>query len=230
MVARGDLGVEIPLENIPYIQKELVRKANRAGKPVIIATQMLRSMVDSPRPTRAEATDVANAILDGADAVMLSEETASGNYPVEAVQFMAKIALSAELMFPHEAYLSLVPQKEVSESVAHASCVLADHLDATAIITPTRSGSTAKQISRFRPREKIIALSPEITTTRRLALFWGCLPSLVADPKDTDELIEKSAQTALETGHVVKGDMVIITAGYPVWVAGLTTMLRVKRL
>ncbi len=230
MVARGDLGVEIPLETIPNVQKSLVRKANIEGKPVIIATQMLRSMVDSPRPTRAEATDVANAILDGADAVMLSEETASGNYPVEAVQFMSRIALSAETAFPHDSYLKLVPKKEVSESVAHASCVLSDHLDAAGIVAPTRSGYTAKQISRFRPRGKIIALSPEPVTIRRLALYWGCLPSLVADAKDTDALIEKSAKTALETGHVVKGDLVIITAGHPVWVPGLTKMLRVKKL
>ncbi|MBU2498119.1 MAG: pyruvate kinase, partial [Proteobacteria bacterium] len=186
MVARGDLGVEIPLEKVPYLQKELIRKANTIGKPVITATQMLRSMVDSPRPTRAEAADVANAVLDGTDAVMLSEETAIGSYPVEAVRFMARIIESTEENFPHSRYLKLVPQKEISESVAHASCVLADHLDAAAIIATTQSGLTARHISRFRPARPILALSPHRTTVRKLTLSWGCIPQLVPDPKDTD--------------------------------------------
>ncbi len=230
MVARGDLGVEIPLENVPGIQKALVSKANAMGKPVIIATQMLRSMVNSVRPTRAEATDVANAVLDGADAVMLSEETASGNFPVQAVEFMVRIAEDAEKNFPHEKYLKLIPGKDVSGSVAHASCVLADHLDAAAIVATTRSGFTAMQISRFRPRTKIIALSPEKWSIRRLALCWGCFPSLVPEHKDTDEMIEKAALSAIGTGNVSKGDLIVITAGHPVWVAGTTNMMRVKRL
>jgi pyruvate kinase len=230
MVARGDLGVETPLEEIPTIQKMLIRKANSLGKPVITATQMLRSMVDSPRPTRAEATDVANAVLDGTDAVMLSEETASGAYPVQAVEFMVRILESAETRFPHGKYLRLMPGKEVSESVAHASCILADHLDAAAIVAPTQSGLTARNISRFRPKRPIIALSPHPPIVRRLSLFWGCLPSLVPDPKGTDDMIETAAQSALHTGTVTKGDLVVITAGHPVWQAGTTNMLRVKRL
>ena len=230
MVARGDLGVEIPLENVPGIQKMLVNKANAAGKPVIIATQMLRSMVNAPRPTRAEATDVANGVMDGADAVMLSEETAMGSYPVEAVQYMVRIAESAEKRYPHDKYLRLIPQKEISESVAHASCVLADHLEAAAIVATTRSGHTAMQISRFKPKQKLIALSPDETTVRRLCLYWGCMPSLVAEAKDTDERIEKAALSALETGKVQKNDTVVITSGHPAWVEGTTNMLRVKRL
>jgi len=230
MVARGDLGVEIDIENIPGIQKVLVKKANKAGKPVIIATQMLRSMVLSPRPTRAEATDVANAVLDGADAVMLSEETASGDFPVEAVRYMARIAENAEKIYPHDRYLKQMPAKKIPDSVAYVSCVLADHLEAKAIVPTTRSGFTAKQISRFRPKTKIIALSPDKTTVRRLALYWGCLPSFVPDPKDTDEMIEKAAQSALKTGNVAKGDLIIITAGYPIWAAGTTKMLKVKKL
>ncbi|MBT8339198.1 MAG: pyruvate kinase, partial [Desulfatitalea sp.] len=151
MVARGDLGVEIPLENVPTIQKMLVRKANNLGKPVIIATQMLRSMVDAPRPTRAEAADVANAVLDGTDAVMLSEETASGAFPVQAVRFMASIALSAEQNYPHAYYLRVTPRSEIAEAVANAACMLAKSIDAAAIAATTRSGSTAAQIARYRP-------------------------------------------------------------------------------
>ena len=230
MVARGDLGVEIPLENVPGIQKMLVRKANAAGKPVIIATQMLRSMVSSPRPTRAEATDVANAVLDGADAVMLSEETASGNFPVEAVRFMVRIIENAEEHFPHSRYLALPMGTNVSESVAHASCALADHLDAKAIVATTRSGFTATQISRFRPRPTLIALSPERKTIRRLALYWGCIPSYVEETRNTDERLEKAAVSAIGTGNVNRGDLVVLTTGHPVWAAGTTNMLRVKEL
>jgi len=198
MVARGDLGVEIHLENVPVIQKMLVDKANAIGKPVIIATQMLRSMVRAPQPTRAEATDVAHAVLDGADAVMLSEETATGDYPVDAVRFMVRITESAEKIFPHEKYLKLLPKKKIPDSVAHVSCVLADHLNAAAIVPTTRSGFTATQISRFRPKPKIIALSPDKTTVKRLSLYWGCSPTLIDDTNDTDEMIEKALEAGAE--------------------------------
>jgi pyruvate kinase len=230
MVARGDLGVEIPLENVPIIQKMLVSKANALGKPVIIATQMLRSMVDSPRPTRAEATDVANAILDGADAIMLSEETASGNYPVSAVECMVRIAESAEKSFPHEKYLKFMPNKTVSESVAHASCVLAEHLNASAILATTRSGSTAVHIAKFRPNPLIIALSPNPATVRRLSLHWGCVPYLIEEIYDTDEMMEEVADFALNTDVLEEGDLVVMTAGHPVFTSGTTNMLKVKRL
>ncbi|RLC24719.1 MAG: pyruvate kinase [Deltaproteobacteria bacterium] len=230
MVARGDLGVEIPLAEVPLVQKKLIRKANMLGKPVITATQMLRSMVDSPRPTRAEATDVANAVLDGTDAVMLSEETASGSFPLEAVKYMAEIIKQAEEGFPHGKYLKLMPAEDVSESVAHASCVLADHLHAAAIVATTQSGMTAGYICRYRPRQPVIALSQLPRTVRRLSLVWGCIPRLVSDPRDTDDMFEKAARSALRTGILSKGDVVVITAGHPVWVAGTTNMIRVKRL
>jgi len=230
MVARGDLGVEIPLENVPNIQKMLVNKANKTGKPVIIATQMLRSMVSAPRPSRAEANDVANAVLDGTDAIMLSEETASGEYPVQAVQYMRRIAEKAEEHFPHEKYLSLMPEIDVSESVAYASCVLADHLDVKAIVATTRSGSTAAHISRFRPKPNIIALSPEKSALRRLALYWGCLPSLVIEARGKTRTTDSSALSALASGYVSKGDLVVITSGYPEYVEGTTNMMRVVKL
>ncbi len=229
MVARGDLGVEIPLEEVPGIQKRLIQKANAIGKPVITATQMLRSMVDAPRPTRAEASDVANAVLDGTDAVMLSEETAAGNYPVQAVRYMVRIVAEAEKTYPHDRYLKMVPEKEISDAVSYAVCVLADHLDAAAILAPTQSGRTATHISRFRPKQPIIAFAPSLTTVRRLLLFRGIYPHLIPDPRDTDDMIEKVSEKALETGDMAEGDLAVITAGHPVSVTGMTNMIRVKR-
>ncbi len=230
MVARGDLGVEIRIENVPGIQKMLVEKANKRGKPVIIATQMLRSMVHAPWPTRAEATDVANAVLEGTDAVMLSEESAVGDYPVEAIDYMVRIIESAEKDFPHEEYLTRLPSKQIPDSVAYASCVLAGHLEAKAIVPTTRSGFTATQVARFRPRPQILALSPEETTVRRLTLYWGCNPLLVPDTRDVDEMIEETAASVLKTGKFSRGDLIIITAGYPIWASGSTKMLKVQEL
>jgi len=230
MVARGDLGVEIPLETVPGIQKELVRKANAAGKPVIIATQMLRSMVDAPRPTRAEATDVANAVLDGTDALMLSEETAAGNYPVKSVEYMARIAENAESSYAYEKSFSMITDIQVSESVAHAACTLADHLNAAAIIASTQSGFTASQLSRFRPKSHIIAMSPDKHTVRRLCLYWGCLPSEVPRADDLDAMLETAVQTARDIGHVKTGDLIVITAGHPLWQPGTTNMIKVREL
>ncbi|MFP4476753.1 MAG: pyruvate kinase [Desulfatibacillaceae bacterium] len=230
MVARGDLGVEIALERVPMVQKMLIAKANRLGKPVITATQMLRSMVDSPRPTRAEATDVANAVLDGTDAVMLSEETAMGEYPVEAVEQMDRIARRAEEAINSEKYLFIQPERSVSDSVAHAACVLAEHLAAGAIVATTDSGTTAMRIARYRPHRPILAFSPNDDVVRLLALFWGVHPVLVATPQDTDELIERAGEWALETGLVNENDIIVITAGHPIGGEGKTNMLRVKRL
>ena len=230
MVARGDLGVEIPLENVPNIQKMIIQKANRRGRPVIIATQMLRSMVDAPRPTRAEAADVANGVLDGADAVMLSEETASGGFPVEAVQYMTNIARAAEERFPYRRYLRQVQNLDISQSVAAAACNLANSLKAAAIVATTRSGATAHHVARFRPQGRIIALSPSEKTVRRLAMCWGCIPCFLGLTDDTDEMIETAAASVLETGHVRSGDLVVITAGRPLYAAGTTNMLWVKRL
>jgi len=230
MVARGDLGVEIPLEKVPNIQKELVRKANRLGKPVVIATQMLRSMVDAPRPTRAEAADVANAVMDGADAVMLSEETASGNHPVGAVRYMARIASSAEEKYPHQKYLEVMQKRGTAESVSYAASILAKNLSASAVVATTRSGSTATHISRFRPQQPVIALSPDEAAVRRLALYWGVMPFFLPIIEDTDEMVEQAALAAMEKGHVHKGDRIVITAGRPIWAAGTTNMLWVKEL
>jgi len=230
MVARGDLGVEIPLENVPNIQKRLVRQANTLGKPVVIATQMLRSMVESPRPTRAEAADVANGVLDGADAVMLSEETASGKYPIEAVQYMARIAASAEEKYPHNKYLQVLPRNGTAESVSYAASILAKNLSARAVVATTRSGLTAIHISRYRPYQPIIALSPDESTVRRLALYWGVMPFFLPIIEDTDEMVEQAALAAMEKGHVHKGDRVVITAGRPIWEVGTTNMLWVKEL
>ena len=230
MVARGDLGVEIPLERVPYIQKKLVRKANMAGKPVVIATQMLRSMVESPRPTRAEATDVANGVLDGADAIMLSEETASGDYPEEAVRFMARIAASAEEKFPHEKYLEMLPKDGTAEAVSYAASILARNLNAGAIVATTRSGFTASHISRYRPAQPIIALSPDQQTVRHLTLLWGCIPFFLKEIEDTDQMVEQAALAAVDRGHARKGDRIVITAGRPIWQAGTTNMLWVKEL
>ncbi|MCX7982735.1 MAG: pyruvate kinase [Syntrophales bacterium] len=228
MVARGDLGVEIPLEDVPLVQKKIIATANAHGKIVITATQMLRSMVNSPRPTRAEATDVANAVIDGTDAVMLSEETATGSYPVEAVQFMDRICRAAEKGLSYHYYEKMAPSRDVSQSVAHAACVLADHLAAKVIVAYTYSGATARYISRFRPRQPIIALSPEKKTVARLALCWGCYPQLGVNPRDTDDLIEKAAQSVLSSRELAPGDLIVITLGHPIWRSGTTNTLQVK--
>ena len=230
MVARGDLGVEIPLENVPGTQKMLVAKGNRSGKPVIIATQMLRSMVDSPRPTRAEATDVSNAVLDGTDALMLSEETAMGSFPDLATDYMARIAKQAELNYPYEKSFLEILETRVSESVAHAACILANHIKASVIIATTKSGYTATQVSRFRPESRIVALSPDETTVRRLSLYWGCIPAHVEYTDDTDEMFERATRFVLEAGYAKEGDLVVLTAGHPLWETGSTNMITVRRV
>jgi pyruvate kinase len=232
MVARGDLGVEIPLEKVPLVQKDLIKRANRLGKPVITATQMLRSMVESPRPTRAEASDVANAILDGTDAVMLSEETATGRYPVEAVRFMVMIARTIEQSFPHAAFLPPDPYQkgEIADSMSHAACQLAEDLGATAIITPTRTGRTARLVSRYRPRHPILAFSPKATTVRRLILSWGVYPILVPEFTNVDEIVGKGITAALRRGWVAKGERVVVTAGTPIDLPGTTNLITVEEL
>ncbi len=232
MVARGDLGVEIPLEEVPMAQKELIKRANSLGKPVITATQMLRSMVESPRPTRAEASDVANAILDGTDAVMLSEETATGRYPVDAVKFMALIAWATERSFPHEAFLPPNPYQrgEIADSMSHAACRLAEDLGVAAIITPTRTGRTARLVSRYRPRSPILAFSPKSTTVRRLVLSWGVYPILVTEFTNVDEIVGKGITAALQRGWVAKGQRVVVTAGTPVDLPGTTNLITVEEL
>ena len=231
MVARGDLGVAIPLATVPRMQKMLIGKANRAGKPVITATHMLRSMQDSPRPTRAEATDVANAVLDGTDAIMLSEETAIGRFPLEAVTTMAAIAADAESSFPFDAWLHRFETGgPLPEAVARAACTLAADIDAAAIVTCTQSGGTARRVARYRPRTAILAPTPHAETYRRLALVWGVTPLLNQSEPTTDELIDGVLGAALASGRVQRGDTVVIAAGVPVGRPGMTNLIKVQTL
>ena len=233
MVARGDLGVETPLENIPQVQKMLIRKANRGGKPVITATQMLRSMVDGPRPTRAEVTDVANAILDGTDAVMLSEETAVGRYPLKALRTMVKVAEDAESAFPHEAWTrrrSAEPVGTLAEAVALSACTLAENIRAACLITFTSSGSTARLVSRYRPGCSLLAPTPRLSTYRRLALVWGVVPILSRRLKTADGMIRQARLAVLSARLAAKGQKVVITAGVPLGVPGTTNLLKAEEL
>lgn len=230
MVARGDLGLETPIEKIPNVQKKLIRKANGCGKPVITATQMLRSMVDHTQPTRAEVTDVVNAIYDGTDAIMLSEETASGQFPVEAFQMMAKIAQSAEEEFPHPLFLERETDKEMNlqPAITYNASLLAEEVGAKVIVTPTESGSTARWVSKYRPRQPILALSRHLSTVRQLNLCWGVYPVLVSDWKDTDEMLERSKRMPKEFGMASKGEKVVIIAGVPISVRGTTNLIKVE--
>lgn len=230
MVARGDLGVEIPPEEVPLVQKMIIRKCNKVGKPVITATQMLDSMIRNPRPTRAEVTDVANAIFDGTDAIMLSGETAAGKYPVESVQTMYRIASKTEHSLNYKEMLGKFGIEEVSvtNSISHATCTTAQELEASAIITATSSGYTARMVSKYRPYSSIIAFTPNKEVVRRLALVWGVYPVLVCNYSNTDELFEESTKKALEKGLVQSGDLVVITAGIPVGIAGTTNLIKVQ--
>jgi len=233
MIARGDLGVETPLEKVPLVQKMLIQKSNQAGKPVITATQMLRSMVDSPRPTRAEVTDVANAILDGTDAVMLSEETAIGKFPVESVATMARIAEDAESGFPFETWINRLgrkTEKSLPEAVGCAACNLAESINASSIITFTQTGSTARLVAKCRPRRPVLAMTPLEKTYRRLGLVWGVVPFLSETMKDTDEMIDRAFKIALQSGIVKRGQIVVITAGVPVGVPGTTNLIKAEVL
>jgi pyruvate kinase len=230
MVARGDLGVEIPTEEVPVVQKMIIEKCNNAGKPVITATQMLDSMIKNPRPTRAEASDVANAIFDGTDAIMLSGETANGKYPVETVVTMSLIAERAEKALNYEEKLKKRRRNHipnVPNAISLATCNTAMDLKASAIITATQSGHTAKIVSHFRPECPIIAVTPYEKIARKLALNWGVFPIVASKMESTDELIEKSVDIALETGYVKKGDVVVIAAGIPVNYVGTTNMMKV---
>ena len=230
MVARGDLGVEIPIEQVPLTQKMIIEKCNKAGKPVITATQMLDSMIRNPRPTRAEASDIANAIFDGTDAIMLSGETASGKYPVEAARTMAKIAAAAESRLNFEKMLEKRREshvQNVSNAISIATCTTAMELNATAIITATQTGNTARMVSKYRPNCPIIAVTPSEKVARKVALNWGVFTILTKKVESTDELIDKSVDMALKTGYVKKGDLVVIAAGIPVSYSGTTNMLKV---
>ncbi len=231
MVARGDLGVEMPAEEVPVIQKRIIRAANQVGKPVITATQMLESMITSPTPTRAEASDVTNAIYDGTDAVMLSAETAVGSYPVEAIRFLARCAEISEASLDYEAILATGLRHRrptVTDSISYASCATAADLCAAAIITATSSGSTARMVARYRPRAPIIAVSANLAALRRLQLIRG-VTTLRADcATSMDEQIDMSTMAAREAGLIGNGDLVVITAGMPIGTTGTTNMLKVR--
>ncbi|MFC2003959.1 pyruvate kinase [Chloroflexota bacterium] len=233
MVARGDLGVDIPLERVPLIQKEIIQKCNRVGKPVITATQMLESMVNAVRPTRAEVTDVANAILDGTDATMLSAETSVGKYPVQAVRTMARIAQETEkrLSYAHLiAERSMLIERETDELISYSACHTADSLGAVAIVAFTQSGSTASRVSKYRPRVPVLAITPSDVVSGKLLLYWGVYPFQVAPASSVDELFKMGANLAKETGLAKPGDLIVITGGVPIGVAGLTNLLKVERI
>ena len=216
MVARGDLGVEVPAEDVPLIQKEIIRKCNAAGKPVIVATQMLDSMERNPRPTRAEVSDVGNAILDGTDAIMLSGETASGDYPVEAVSTMNRIAQRIESSLEYKEMFverGLQHLKSRTRAIAHATVQMAYELDVPAIITPTESGYTTKVVSKYRPKAAIVAYTPSEKALRQLNLRWGVYPVLGSMWSDADEMLSNATAAAVKEGYVQRGDMTIITSG-----------------
>ncbi len=231
MVARGDLGVEMPPEEVPLIQKQLIRAANELGKPVITATQMLNSMIESPRPTRAEASDVANAILDGTDALMLSGETAIGRYPVEAARMMARIALATEAHFDHRSWLRRAAERgtpTITEAVTLTTCEVAHSLKAAAIVASTYSGYTARMVAKLRPEAPILAVTDQPSTYRQLALTWGVRPVLCPRVNDTDEMMAAATHAAVEAGLARPGDILVITAGLPIGVPGYTNMMKVQ--
>ncbi len=233
MVARGDLGVEIPAEEVPVIQKRIIRAANLVGKPVITATQMLESMITSPTPTRAEASDVTNAIYDGTDAVMLSAETAVGEYPVEAIRFLVRCAKIAEESLDYEAILATgVKNKRqtITDSISYACCSIAADLGAAAIITSTTSGSTARMVARHRPGAPIIAVSPSLESLRKLQLIRGVTTLLAEQASTMDEQLIASTRAARKAGLIKNGDLVVITAGMPIGTTGTTNMLKVRTI
>ncbi|WP_419725794.1 pyruvate kinase [Terrisporobacter petrolearius] len=229
MVARGDLGVEIPTEEMPIVQKEMIKKCNELGKPVITATQMLDSMIRNPRPTRAEVTDVANAIYDGTDAIMLSGETAAGKYPVEAVKTMATIAKRIEETLDYDNILRSkgLNNTNVTDAISYATCTTAKSLTASGIVTSTSSGHTARMVSKFRPNTPIIAATPNERTSRQLSLSWGVYTVNCQQAGNTDDLIDNSIEASKNEGFIHDGELVVITAGVPTGVSGTTNLIKV---
>jgi pyruvate kinase len=230
MVARGDLGVEMPLEKVPGVQKQMTRLGRVTGKPVVVATQMLESMINAPVPTRAEVSDVATAIFEGADAVMLSAESAAGKYPVEAVATMNRIAEEVE---GEEVYRSIIdaqrarPEATGADAIADAAREIADTLDLAAVICWTSSGSTALRVARERPRPPIVALSPNIATGRKLAVVWGVHCVITEDARDQDDMVDRACRIAFKEGFAKSGQRVIVVAGVPFGTPGATNMLRI---
>ena len=229
MIARGDMGVEIPLEDVPVIQKEIINKVYTAGKQVITATQMLDSMIKNPRPTRAETTDVANAIYQGTSAIMLSGETAAGKYPVEALRTMVKIAIRTEADIPYNQQFSILNREHapnMTTAISHATCMTAIDLRAKAIITVSRSGNTARMISKYRPGCLIVGCSPEEHTCRQLNMSWGITPVLIKEEYSMEILLLHATEAAERAGYVEKGDIVVLTAGVPLGRSGNTNLLK----
>lgn len=233
MVARGDLGVEVLPEEVPLIQKTLIKKCNQSGKAVITATHMLDSMVRNPRPTRAEASDVANAIFDGTDAIMLSGETAIGKFPLQSLETMDRIAVRTEQALNYEEILrakKIEYKRTVTDAISHATCTIAMDLKADAILTPTVSGSTARLVSRYRPKAPVIALSSVSDTLSHLCLTWGVLPVAVPQAEGTDEMFAIGMEACLEKGLIKKGHLVVFTAGVPIGVPGTTNLIKVHNV
>ncbi len=234
MVARGDMGVEIPFENIPALQKMIIHKVFASGKIVVTATQMLESMITNPRPTRAEITDVANAVYDGTSALMLSGETAMGAHPVESVKTMASIAETTERDINYvEQFKKVMPKhgkRDITSAISHATVTTAHDLNAKAIITVTKSGNTARQISKYRPNCPIISATTSAKVRRQNNLSWGVIPVMCSEKSNTDELFEHAVEVALETGIIKKGDIVVITAGIPLGQSGTTNMLKAQEV
>lgn len=231
MVARGDMGVEIPYEEVPVIQKKIIKKVYRAGKQVITATQMLESMIKNPRPTRAETTDIANAVYDGTSAIMLSGETAAGAYPVEAVKTMVRIAERTEQdvdyrkrFFQYER----AADPDITDAICHATCTTALDLNAKAIVTVTKSGRSARMISRYRPISDIISCATTEKVCRQLSLTWGVTPILIKEEKDVFDLFDKAIRAAEKMKLLEKGDLTVITSGVPIGVSGTTNMMKVQ--
>jgi len=238
MVARGDLGVETAPQRVPLAQKDIIRLCNQLGKPVITATQMLQSMIDNPRPTRAEASDVANALLDGSDAIMLSGETSVGRYPVQAVRMMATIAEALEnsAYFPYNHLLTMAPAgqgrsaEDVSRAISRATVETAAELQAAAILCSTESGRTARMVARHRPRTPLLGITPFASTARRLNLVWGVIPVVVETFRDTDHMLQTMVRAATQRGYARCDDLVVLTAGIPLEVHGVTNMLKVHTI
>lgn len=230
MVARGDLGVEIPAKEVPVVQKKMIRKCNILGKPVITATQMLDSMIENPRPTRAEVGDVANAVFDGSDCVMLSGETAAGKYPVESVKTMAEVVLTAEnekYLIPH---YEIASHAEISETISYSSFRTAQIIGANAILTPTTSGYTARMVAKYRPDVPVVALSSKERVLNQLMLTYGVIPVKIDELPDFESLLSACLDAVRDKGIVSEGDTVVVTAGLPVNVKGTTNTIRVEKV
>lgn len=230
MVARGDLGVEIPAEEVPLVQKTIIKKCNQAGKLVIIATQMLESMINNPRPTRAEVSDVANAIFDGADAIMLSGESAAGKYPVESVETMARVSLRTEQVLSYHDLLRarrLQSTSSVTDAISYATCATAASLGIASIITATTTGATARMVSKYRPQADIMAVTSDPAVMRKLVLVWGVYPVLTKPAYGTDEIFDRALAGCLDKDYIRQGDMVVLTAGSPAGLTGSTNLIKV---